>query len=156
MFGCAGETREELEASPFAEQLLDKGYEVIYFTDPVDEYVMQNLLEYEDFKFQSASKEDLKLGDKDAKKENKKLRVSHVCVIPWHTCNFLVLCAHHALYCHRLLQTISQLRQIIKGHMRTIHAMLMLGEEETAKCHSSYQSLLKLHKINSAKCVPKG
>lgn len=73
---AAGETKEELESSPFAEQLLEKGYEVIYFTDPVDEYVMQNLLEYEDFKFQSASKEDLKLGDKDAKKENKKLRVS--------------------------------------------------------------------------------
>lgn len=71
----AGETRQELEASPFGEQLLEKGYEVIYFTDPVDEYVMQNLLEYEDLKFQSASKEDLKLGDKDAKKENKKLRV---------------------------------------------------------------------------------
>ena len=76
---ATGETKEELESSPFAEQLLEKGYEVIYFTDPVDEYVMQNLLEYEDFKFQSASKEDLKLGDKDAKKENKKLRVAAEC-----------------------------------------------------------------------------
>ena len=36
---------------------------------------MQNLMEYDDFKFQSASKEDLKLGDKDAKKENKRLKV---------------------------------------------------------------------------------
>lgn len=89
---AAGETREELEASPFAEQLLDKGYEVIYFTDPVDEYVMQNLLEYEDFKFQSASKEDLKLGDKDAKKENKKLRVCPAGVIQCHKCTFLVMC----------------------------------------------------------------
>jgi len=54
---------------------LEKGYEIIYFTDPVDEYVMQNLMEYDDFKFQSASKEDLKLVDKDAKKENKRLKV---------------------------------------------------------------------------------
>ena len=61
--------------SPFSEQLQEKGYEIIYFTDPVDEYVMQNLVEYDDFKFQSASKEDLKLGDKDAKKENKRLKV---------------------------------------------------------------------------------
>ena len=91
-FVAAGETREELEASPFAEQLLDKGYEVIYFTDPVDEYVMQNLLEYEDFKFQSASKEDLKLGDKDAKKENKKLRVCPAGVVQCHKCTFLVMC----------------------------------------------------------------
>ena len=64
-----------MENSPFSEQLLEKGYEIIYFTDPVDEYVMQNLMEYDDFKFQSASKEDLKLGDKDAKKENKRLKV---------------------------------------------------------------------------------
>ncbi len=72
----AGETKEELENSPFSEQLLEKGYEIIYFTDPVDEYVMQNLMEYDDYKFQSASKEDLKLGDKDAKKENKRLKAS--------------------------------------------------------------------------------
>ena len=66
-----------MENSPFSEQLIEKGYEIIYFTDPVDEYVMQNLLEYDDYKFQSASKEDLKLGDKDAKKENKRLKVRH-------------------------------------------------------------------------------
>lgn len=42
---------------------------------------MQNLLEYEDMTFQSASKEDLKLGDKDAKKENKKLRVGRCCML---------------------------------------------------------------------------
>lgn len=64
-----------MENSPFSEQLLEKGYEIIYFTDPVDEYVMQNLLEYDDMKFQSASTGDLTLGDKDTKKENKKLKV---------------------------------------------------------------------------------
>ncbi|KAA6429700.1 MAG: heat shock 90 [Trebouxia sp. A1-2] len=78
-----GETKEELENSPFSEQLLEKGYEIIYFTDPVDEYVMQNLMEYDDFKFQSASKEDLKLGDKDAKKENKRLKEEFKGVVTW-------------------------------------------------------------------------
>ena len=72
-----GESKEEVENSPFSEQLLEKGYEIIYFTDPVDEYVMQNLLEYDDMKFQSASTGDLTLGDKDTKKENKKLKVGH-------------------------------------------------------------------------------
>lgn len=72
---CAGESKEEVENSPFSEQLLEKGYQIIYFTDPVDEYVMQNLLEYDDMKFQSASTGDLTLGDKDTKKENKKLKV---------------------------------------------------------------------------------
>lgn len=73
-----GESKEEVENSPFSEQLLEKGYEIIYFTDPVDEYVMQNLLEYNDLKFQSASTGDLTLGDKDAKKENKKLKVGSI------------------------------------------------------------------------------
>ena len=69
-----------MENSPFSEQLLEKGYEIIYFTDPVDEYVMQNLMEYDDYKFQSASKEDLKLNDKDTKKENKRLKASCSCL----------------------------------------------------------------------------
>lgn len=40
--------------------------QVIFFTDPVDEYLMQYLMDYEDKKFQNVSKEGLKLG-KDSK-----------------------------------------------------------------------------------------
>ncbi|KAL3155343.1 hypothetical protein ABBQ38_010904 [Trebouxia sp. C0009 RCD-2024] len=83
VYYLAGESKEEVENSPFSEQLLEKGYEIIYFTDPVDEYVMQNLLEYNDLKFQSASTGDLTLGDKDAKKENKKLKEQFRGVVGW-------------------------------------------------------------------------
>jgi hypothetical protein len=38
---CAGSSIEEIKKSPFVEKLLKKGYEVIYFTDVMDEYVMQ-------------------------------------------------------------------------------------------------------------------
>lgn len=41
-------------------------FQVIFFTDPVDEYLMQYLMDYEDRKFQNVSKEGLKLG-KDSK-----------------------------------------------------------------------------------------
>jgi hypothetical protein len=37
----SGTSKEEIAQSPFVEQLLRKGYEVIYFTDVLDEYVMQ-------------------------------------------------------------------------------------------------------------------
>ncbi len=59
------------------EQLVAKGYEVIFFTDAVDEYMMQNMKDYDDFAFQNASKEDLKLDDKDSKgkKAMKKMKV---------------------------------------------------------------------------------
>ena len=65
---------EELQASVFVEKLLQKGYEVIFLTEAVDEYMMTHLTEFDDRKFQDASKDDLKL-DKDDKKGLKKLRV---------------------------------------------------------------------------------
>ncbi|CAA2977027.1 endoplasmin homolog [Olea europaea subsp. europaea] len=45
------------EKSPFLERLTKKNYEVILFTDPVDEYLMQYLMDYEDKKFQNVSKD---------------------------------------------------------------------------------------------------
>lgn len=73
IYFLAGTNKEELLASPFLERLVKKDYEVILFTDVLDEYVMQHLLDYDDFKFQDATKEDLKLSDKD-EKENKKFK----------------------------------------------------------------------------------
>ncbi|KAJ1261060.1 hypothetical protein BS78_10G279500 [Paspalum vaginatum] len=66
IFYITGTSKEQLEKSPFLERLTKKNYEVIYFTDPVDEYLMQYLMDYEDKKFQNVSKEGLKLG-KDSK-----------------------------------------------------------------------------------------
>ena len=65
---------EELKNSVFVEKLIQKGYEVIFFTEAIDEYVMTQLTEFDDKKFQDASKADLKLG-KDDKRGLKKLKV---------------------------------------------------------------------------------
>lgn len=51
----------ELEKSPHLEKLLEKDYEIIYFVEPMDEYMMQGLFEFDDKRFMDASKEDLKL-----------------------------------------------------------------------------------------------
>lgn len=40
-FHHTGLSKDEIKSSPFIEQLIRKGYEVIYFTDVLDEYVMQ-------------------------------------------------------------------------------------------------------------------
>ncbi|XP_042435794.1 endoplasmin homolog isoform X1 [Zingiber officinale] len=66
IFYITGTSKEQLEKSPFLERLMKKNYEVIFFTDPVDEYLMQYLMDYEDKNFQNVSKEGLKLG-KDSK-----------------------------------------------------------------------------------------
>jgi len=43
IFYMAGASREEVEHSPFVERLIKRGYEVLYFIEPVDEYTIQNL-----------------------------------------------------------------------------------------------------------------
>ncbi|XP_058731885.1 endoplasmin homolog isoform X1 [Vicia villosa] len=70
-FYITGTSKEQLENSPFLERLKKKNYEVIFFTDPVDEYLMQYLMDYEDKKFQNVSKEGLKLGKDSNDKELK-------------------------------------------------------------------------------------
>merc|ERR1712070_1026376 len=71
IYYLAGGSKEEVASSPFLEKLLKKDLEVIYFTDPIDEYVMQNLTEFDDKKFANASKEELKFGDKDDEEKAK-------------------------------------------------------------------------------------
>ncbi|KAI1726655.1 hsp90 protein domain-containing protein [Ditylenchus destructor] len=69
IFYVAGTSRKELEASPFVERLLKKGYEVLYLTEPVDEYCVQAMPEFESKKFQNVAKEGLKLDEDDKTKE---------------------------------------------------------------------------------------
>ncbi|KAI3863648.1 hypothetical protein MKX03_031699 [Papaver bracteatum] len=80
IFYITGTSKEQLEKSPFLERLTKKNYEVIFFTDPVDEYLMQYLMDYEDHKFQNVSKEGLKIG-KDSK--DKELKDSFKDLTKW-------------------------------------------------------------------------
>ncbi|GBG82260.1 hypothetical protein CBR_g34543 [Chara braunii] len=85
IYYLTGQSKDQLEKSPFLEKLLKKGYEVFYFTDPLDEYLMQNLTEFDDKKFQDASKEDLKLGEKGTaqKKKEKAVREEFKKLTTW-------------------------------------------------------------------------
>lgn len=47
IYYIAGSSKSELAKSPFVERLLKKGYEVLYLVDPIDEYCMQALPEFE-------------------------------------------------------------------------------------------------------------
>ena len=72
IFFMGGSSREEIENSPFVEKLLKKGYEVIYLTEPIDEYCIQSLTDFESKKFQNVAKEGLKIGkESDEKKKHK-------------------------------------------------------------------------------------
>lgn len=61
----------QAEASPFVERLLKKGYEVIYLTEPVDEYCIQALPEFDGKRFQNVAKEGVKFDESDKAKEQR-------------------------------------------------------------------------------------
>ncbi|OUC44148.1 Hsp90 protein [Trichinella nativa] len=67
IYYMAGTSRKEVgglllvESSPFVERLLKKGIEVLYLVDPVDEYCMNSLPEFDNKKFQNVAKEGLSL-----------------------------------------------------------------------------------------------
>merc|ERR1711968_72721 len=72
IYFVAGDDEKMLEKSPFLEKLKKKGFEVLYMTDPIDEYTTQHMDEYEDFKLLNIAKEDIKFDDKTEKKEKAK------------------------------------------------------------------------------------
>merc|ERR1712070_804994 len=61
IFYITGESRQAVSASPFIEQLKKKGYEVLYLVDPIDEYMVQQLKDYDDHKLKCVTKEGLDL-----------------------------------------------------------------------------------------------
>ena len=71
IYYMTGESREVIESSPHLEGFREKGVEVLYLTDAVDEMLVQALTEYKDKKLQSAGKGTVDLGT-DAEKEVKK------------------------------------------------------------------------------------
>ena len=76
---------EEAEKSPFVERILKKGYEILYLIDPVDQYCMQSLPEYEGKKFQNVAKDGLDLDKSDSKNEElkKELEKTYQPLLAW-------------------------------------------------------------------------
>ncbi|MDB4613982.1 molecular chaperone HtpG [bacterium] len=63
-----GESKEYVEKAPFLEKLVKKDIEVMYMTDSIDEYMMQQLKEYDGKKFVNISKSNLKLQEETVEK----------------------------------------------------------------------------------------
>jgi len=68
IFFICGESKKQVESSPFLEALKKKGLEVLLMTDPIDEYSMQQLKEYDGKKFKNISKEGVNTDTTDEEK----------------------------------------------------------------------------------------
>jgi molecular chaperone HtpG len=72
IYYLTGESREQVAASPHLEAFHDRGYEVLYLVDPVDELLVQYLTEYQGKKLKSAGKGTVELGAESEREERKK------------------------------------------------------------------------------------
>jgi molecular chaperone HtpG len=69
IYYLTGESRSQVENSPHLEAFKEKGYEVLYLIDPVDELLTQSLNEYDGKRLKSAGKGTVSLGSDEEKKQ---------------------------------------------------------------------------------------
>jgi len=69
IYYITGETKKAVETSPFIEKCKKRNYEVLFMVDPIDEYCVQQLKEYDGKKLVSVTKEGLKFDESEEEKK---------------------------------------------------------------------------------------
>lgn len=73
IYYACGETIDKINMLPQVEKVKDKGYNILYLTEYVDEFAIKSLMEYDGKKFVNVSEENLDLDTEEEKKEIKKI-----------------------------------------------------------------------------------
>merc|ERR1739848_679993 len=81
IYYITGETKEVVAASSFVEKLKKRGLEVVYMTEPIDEYVVQQLKEFVGKNLVSVTKEGLDLPEDDSEKEKDMKKFEGLCKV---------------------------------------------------------------------------
>jgi len=82
IYFITGESKEQVSNSAFVERVKARGFEVVYMTEPIDEYVIQHLKEYKGKQLVSVTKEGLELPEDEAektKREEDKAKFEGLC-----------------------------------------------------------------------------
>jgi len=78
IYYITGENREQVKTSAFVERIVKRGFEVLFMIDPIDEYAVQQLREYDGKQLTCVSKEGLELPeDEDEKKHIEEVKAEY-------------------------------------------------------------------------------
>lgn len=77
IYYAAGESVDRLEKLPQTELVLDKGYEILYFTDDIDEFAIKMILNYKGKDFKSVSSGDLGIEPEEGGKDSKEAETAN-------------------------------------------------------------------------------
>jgi molecular chaperone HtpG len=77
IYYACGESSSKLDKLPQAESVREKGFDILYLTEDVDEFVVKTLMKFEDKEFRSVNDDDLDLESEDEKKETEKLETEN-------------------------------------------------------------------------------
>ena len=72
IYYACGETKAKIDMLPRVESVKDKGYEILYFTDSVDEFAIQMLMKYDDKNFVNVCADKLDLDTEEEKEAIRK------------------------------------------------------------------------------------
>ncbi|XP_071517385.1 heat shock protein HSP 90-alpha-like isoform X2 [Panulirus ornatus] len=84
IYYITGESREQVQNSAFVERVKKRGFEVVYMVEPIDEYCVQQLKEYDGKQLVSVTKEGLELPEDEEEKkkfEEQKSKFENLCKV---------------------------------------------------------------------------
>lgn len=84
IYYLTGSSLDEIKSSPLAERLIKKGYEVIYMSDPLDEYMVQSLTEYDKRRLKNVAKTGVEIDQSpEAKSRKEELQKEFEPLVNW-------------------------------------------------------------------------